>query len=117
MCVLVLLSLGFVFLDDSLLVSHLFLLHDRHKTLYFGLLGVHVTKYPLALSHLLPRASAPLRFLIALVIPVCCVCKLLFWPHQAKAIQKVDNKVQKPKGERSVGFGLGLVRAGCAGRG
>eukprot|EP00903_Cladosiphon_okamuranus_P013705 g12761.t1 len=28
---------------------------------------------------------------------------------QAKAIQKVDNKVQKPKGERSVGFGFGLV--------
>ncbi|CAM9916582.1 unnamed protein product [Ectocarpus fasciculatus] len=28
---------------------------------------------------------------------------------QAKAIQKVDTKVQKPKGERSVGFGLGLV--------
>ncbi|CAN0349633.1 unnamed protein product, partial [Hapterophycus canaliculatus] len=28
---------------------------------------------------------------------------------QAKAIQKVDAKVQKPKGERSVGFGLGLV--------
>lgn len=28
---------------------------------------------------------------------------------QAKAIQKVDTKVQKPKGERSLGFGLGLV--------
>ncbi|CAM9385750.1 unnamed protein product [Ectocarpus sp. 6 AP-2014] len=28
---------------------------------------------------------------------------------QAKAVQKVDTKVQKPKGERSVGFGLGLV--------
>lgn len=30
--------------------------------------------------------------------------------QQAKAIQKVDNKVKQPKGERSLGFGLGLVR-------
>lgn len=28
---------------------------------------------------------------------------------QAKAVAKVDTKVKKPKGERSVGFGLGLV--------
>ena len=29
---------------------------------------------------------------------------------QAKAVQKVETKVKKPKGERSVGFGFGLVR-------
>ena len=54
------------------------------------------------------------------VFASCLFLSLLLSPYlslifrscttQAKAIQKVDTKVQKPKGERSVGFGLGLVR-------
>lgn len=55
----------------------------------------------------------PLDFRRTHVPPRCILTGpplVLTQNNQAKAVQKVDTKVQKPKGERSVGFGLGLVR-------